>query len=58
MINEFDMSDAIERVTSLMYANKMSTEGKGLDPLATQTKFVINCPSIACITGTMPSLLG
>lgn len=42
MINEFDMNEAIERVTSLMYANKMSTEGKGLDPLATQTKFVLN----------------
>jgi hypothetical protein len=41
IINEFDMVTAIERVTGLVYANKMSTEGKGLDPLAAQTKFVL-----------------
>ena len=42
IINEFDMADAIEKVTSLVYANKISSEGKGLDPLASQTKFVLN----------------
>ena len=41
-INEFDMSEAIEKVTSLVYSNKVGTEGKGLDPLANATKFVLN----------------
>src|SRR5258706_10690161 len=41
IINEFDMVTAIEKVTGLVYANKMSTEGKGLDPLASQTTFVL-----------------
>ena len=41
-INEFDMSEAIEKVTGLVFGNKIGTEGKGLDPLANATKFVIN----------------
>ena len=41
-INELDVEEAIEKVTSLVYASKMTTDGTGLDPLAAQTKMVIN----------------
>jgi len=40
-INEFDIEEAIKRVTNLVYANNIATEGKGLDPLAAQSKFVV-----------------
>lgn len=42
IINEEDMSIAIEKVTGLIYANNMTTDGKGLDPLAAQTKVVLD----------------
>lgn len=41
-INEFDMTEAIQKVSSLIYANKMSTESTGLDPMVKQTQFVLN----------------
>jgi hypothetical protein len=41
-ITELDISDAIERVTALVYSNERATQGIGLDPLAAQTKMVIN----------------
>ena len=36
-----DVDVAIEKITGLLYANKMTTDGKGLDPLAGQTKLVL-----------------
>lgn len=41
-IEENDIAQAIQRVSSLVYANKRTTEGKGLDPLAAQTKLVLD----------------
>ena len=37
-----DMLEAIEKVTSLIYASKKASEGSGLDPLAAQTKKVVD----------------
>jgi hypothetical protein len=42
IIDEFDMQESITQVTRLVYASKRSVEGKGLDPLATQTKMVLD----------------
>lgn len=41
-INELDIQDAIEKVTALVYSNERATQGVGLDPLAAQTKIVLN----------------
>jgi hypothetical protein len=37
-----DVSQAIEKVTSLIYASRKASEGGGLDPLAQQTKKVVD----------------
>lgn len=42
VISELDIEDAIEKVTSLVYANKRTTEGRGPDPLAVATKCVLD----------------
>lgn len=42
IIEEPDIQESIRRVTSLVYANKRTTEGKGTDPLAAQTKLVLD----------------
>lgn len=42
IIDELDIREAISRVTSLVYANKKTTEGRGLDPLAQQSKMVLD----------------
>lgn len=42
VINELDMTEAINRVTSLIYSNKISIAGRGLDPAAGQTQIVLN----------------
>lgn len=42
VINDTDISQSIEAVTNLVYANKMSSEGKGLDPAAGQSKSVLD----------------
>lgn len=42
VINEFDIQEAIDKVTGLIYANKLTTAGRGLDPLAAQTKIVLD----------------
>lgn len=42
IITTGEMSDSIELVTSLTYANKRTTEGKGEDPLAKQTKMIVD----------------
>lgn len=41
-ISELDMEDSIQRVTSLIYSNKRTTEGRGPDPLAMATKTVLD----------------
>jgi len=41
-ISEFDIEDAISKVTNLVYANKRTTEGRGPDPLAAATKQVLD----------------
>lgn len=41
-ISQYHIENAIERVTSLVYANKRTTEGRGPDPLATATKQVLD----------------
>lgn len=41
-ISEPDMEEAITRVTSLIYSNKRTTEGRGPDPLASGTKMVLD----------------
>jgi hypothetical protein len=41
-INEFDMSEAIEKVTRLVHTNNVSMEVTGLDPLVNATRFVLN----------------
>jgi hypothetical protein len=42
VITEFDMRESIDAVTSLVYANKLSAEGRGLDPAAGQSKAVLD----------------
>jgi hypothetical protein len=41
-IDEFHIREAIEKVTNLVYANKRTVEGRGLDPLAQQKKLVLD----------------
>lgn len=41
-ITESDVTEAINKVTSLIYASKKASEGSGLDPLAAVTKKVID----------------
>jgi hypothetical protein len=42
LITQGHVEEAIERVTSLVYTNKKVLEGKGTDPLAAQTKLVLD----------------
>ena len=42
IINEFDITEAIERVTSLVHTAKQVSVGQGPDPLAVGSRFVIN----------------
>lgn len=42
VINGDDIKQAIENVTSLIYASKKAAEGGGLDPLASQTKKIVD----------------
>lgn len=42
IINELDIQEAITKVTGLIYSNKMSTDGRGIDPGAAQTKQVLD----------------
>ena len=41
-IDEFHMTDSIEKVTNLIYASKRTTQGRGPDPLAAPTKTVLD----------------
>ena len=41
VIIESDMSEAINKITELIYASSKAAEGVGLDPLAAQTKKVV-----------------
>lgn len=41
-ITEAHLTEAIEKVTSLIYANKKTTSGRGPDPLAAATKSVLD----------------
>lgn len=41
-IRQPDIEQAIEKVVSLIYANKRTTEGRGNDPLAANTKIVLD----------------
>ena len=41
-ISESSIKEAIEKVTSLVYSNKRTTEGRGPDPLAQATKQVLD----------------
>lgn len=41
-ISEEDIQDSITKVTGLIYANSLTTEGRGLDPSAGQSKLVID----------------
>lgn len=41
-IRQYHFQEAVERVTGLVYANERTTRGTGLDPLAQQTKLVID----------------
>lgn len=41
-ITDDDIQDSITRVTGLIYANSLTTEGRGLDPSAGQSKLVID----------------
>ena len=41
-IRQPDIEHAIEKVVSLIYANKRTTEGRGNDPLAANTKIVLD----------------
>lgn len=41
-IEEPEIKEAIEKVTSLIYANQKASEGGGLDPLAEQTKRIVD----------------
>lgn len=42
VIDEVDMAEAIRRVTGLIYANRKTVEGRGLDPGAILAKMVID----------------
>ena len=45
VMNEFDVQDAIDKVTDLIYANKIAAQGNSsnnLDPVVAHTKTVIN----------------
>lgn len=42
IVHETDITEAIERVVSLIYANKMASDGNGPDPLAKQMKLVLD----------------
>jgi hypothetical protein len=42
IIIDSDISEAIKRITSLIYASEKAASGGGLDPLASQTKRVID----------------
>jgi uncharacterized protein DUF3987 len=42
VILEGDITESIEAITSLIYASKKASEGGGLDPLAQQTKKVVD----------------
>jgi hypothetical protein len=42
VIQEADIKEAIEKVTSLIYASQKAAEGGGLDPLAAQTKRIVD----------------
>ena len=42
IIIESDVQEGIDKVTSLVYASKKASEGSGLDPLAAQTKRVVD----------------
>lgn len=42
VINEIDMEEAIRKVTGLIYSNKMTVSGRGLDPTAAQSQIVLN----------------
>jgi hypothetical protein len=41
-ISQYQIETSIEKVTSLVYANKRTTEGRGPDPLAAATKAVLD----------------
>ena len=41
-IFESDIQLAIDKVTALLYANRRTTESRGLDPMAAQTRLVID----------------
>lgn len=41
-IAQHHIETAIEKVTSLVYANKRTTEGRGIDPLAAPTKLALD----------------
>jgi hypothetical protein len=41
-VKEYEIEDAIQKVTSLIYASKRTTEGRGPDPLAAATKQVLD----------------
>lgn len=42
VITEDHIQEAIDRVVQLDYANKKATDGKGIDPMAAQTKMVLD----------------
>jgi len=42
VINEEDIRESIESITSLIYAARKASEGSGLDPLASATKRVVD----------------
>lgn len=42
VINEIDITEAIDKVSGLIYSNKISSHGRGLDPAAGQTQIVLN----------------
>lgn len=41
-IEQYQIEEAIQKVTSLVYSNKRTTEGRGLDPLAVAKKLVLD----------------
>lgn len=41
-ISEENITEAIQQITSLIYASKKASEGSGLDPMAQQTKKVVD----------------
>lgn len=42
LISSEQMEEAIVKVSDLVYANKRAVDGKGIDPLAAQTKMIID----------------